>query len=148
VAPAVKCARRPLLIVWALPHRTIAFDEPVATAVGELSLGEALAQPAVAVVRQHHVTRQLLAPERPRLRGIMQRNKFVLFATSLPRHRMRYHRIDRDRGFESRRQACRRLVERRFLGGEAEPSRAVSARLTVIARRIVTCCQTTNAGSC
>jgi hypothetical protein len=40
------------------------------------------------------------------------------------------------------------LVERRFLGGEAEPSRAVSARLTVIARRIVTCCQTTNAGSC
>ena len=63
-------------------------------------------------------------------------------------HRMRYHRIDRDRGFESRRQACRRLVERRFLGGEAEPSRAVSARLTVIARRTVTCCQTTNAGSC
>ena len=39
-------------------------------------------------------------------------------------------------------------VERRFLGGEAEPSRAVSARLTVIARRTVTCCQTTNAGSC
>src|ERR1700757_4173695 len=35
-----------------------------------------------------------------------------------------------------------------FLGGEAEPSRAVSARLTVIARRTVTCCQTTNAGSC
>ena len=26
------------------------------------------------------------------------------------------------------RQACRRLVERRFLGGEAEPSRAVSAQ--------------------
>ena len=63
-------------------------------------------------------------------------------------HRMRYHRIDRDRGFESRRQACRRLIERRFLGGEAEPSRAVSARLTVIAGRTVTCCQTTNAGSC
>ena len=39
-------------------------------------------------------------------------------------------------------------VERRFLAGEAEPSRAVSARLTVIARRTVTCCQTTNAGSC
>ncbi len=37
---------------------------------------------------------------------------------------MRYHRIDRNRGFESRRQACRRLVERRFQGGEAEPSRA------------------------
>ena len=32
-------------------------DEPVATAVGELSLGEALAQPAVAVVRQRHVAR-------------------------------------------------------------------------------------------
>jgi hypothetical protein len=113
VAPAVKCARRPLLIVSASPHRTIAFDEPVATAVGEFSLGEALAQPAVAVVRQHHLTRQLLAPERPCLRGIglernlllhreplrrpedrgrlsrmlrlMQRNKFVLFASSLPR---------------------------------------------------------------
>ena len=65
-----------------------------------------------------------------------------------PPHRMRYHRIDRDRGFESRRQACRHLVERRFLGGEAEPSRAVSARLTVIAQRTVTCCQTTNAPSC
>jgi hypothetical protein len=49
-------------------------------------------------------------------------------------HRMLYHRIDRDRGFESRRQAGRRLVERRFLVGEAEPSRVVSARLTVIAR--------------
>src|SRR6266566_6231154 len=31
-------------------------DEPVTTAVGELSLSEALAQPAVAVVRQYHVT--------------------------------------------------------------------------------------------
>jgi hypothetical protein len=39
-------------------------DEPVATAVGELSLGEALAQPALAVIRQHHIARQLLAPER------------------------------------------------------------------------------------
>ena len=61
---------------------------------------------------------------------------------------MLYHRIDRDRGFESRRQAGRRLVERRFLVGEAEPSRVVSARLTVIARRTLTCCQTTNTGSC
>jgi hypothetical protein len=35
--------------------------------------------------------------------------KFVLFATSLPRLSigLRYHRIDRDHGFESRRQACR-----------------------------------------
>jgi hypothetical protein len=40
------------------------------------------------------------------------------------------------------------LVERRFLDGEAEPSRVVSALLTVIARRAVTCCQTTNSGSC
>ena len=32
-------------------------DEPVTTAVGELGLGKTLAQPAVAVVRQHHVTR-------------------------------------------------------------------------------------------
>src|SRR5258707_15749553 len=47
-----------------------------------------------------------------------------------------------------RRQACRCLIERRFLGGEAEPGRAISARLTVIARRTVTCCHTTNAGSC
>jgi hypothetical protein len=70
-------------------------------------------------------------------------------ATSLPRLSWkRYHRIDRDRGFDKRRQACRRLVERRFLGGEVEPSRAVSARLTVIAQRTITCCQTTNAGSC
>jgi hypothetical protein len=61
---------------------------------------------------------------------------------------MPYHRIDCDRGFELRRQACRRLVERRFLGGEGEPSRAVSARLAIITRRTVTCCQTTNAGSC
>src|ERR1700722_10367523 len=45
-------------------------DEPVATTVGELSLGKTLAQPAVAVVRQHHVTRQLFAPERPRFRRI------------------------------------------------------------------------------
>ena len=56
--------------------------------------------------------------------------------------------FDPHRGFESRRHACRRLVERRFLGGEAEPSRVVSPLLTVIARRTVTCCQTTNAGSC
>jgi len=63
-------------------------------------------------------------------------------------HRMRYPRIDPHRGFESRRHACRRLVERRFLGGEAEPSRVASPLLTVIARRTVTCCQTTNAGSC
>jgi hypothetical protein len=45
-------------------------------------------------------------------------------------------------------QPAGRQYDRRFLGGEAEPSRAVSARLTVIARRTVTCCQTTNAGSC
>jgi hypothetical protein len=82
--------------------------------------------------------------------GLMHRNKIrpIRHLVAAAEHRMRYHRIDRDRGFESRRQACRRLVERRFLGGEAEPSRAVSARLTVIARRTVTCYQTTNAGSC
>jgi PPOX class probable F420-dependent enzyme len=50
---------------------------------------------------------------------------------------MPYHRIDRYRGFESRRQACRRLVERRFLGGEAEESRAVSARLTSADRHVL-----------
>jgi hypothetical protein len=45
-------------------------------------------------------------------------------------------------------QPAGRQYDGRFLGGEAEPSRAVSAQLTVIARRTVTCCQTTNAGSC
>ena len=39
-------------------------------------------------------------------------------------------------------------VERRLLAGEAEPGRAVSPRLKVVARRTVTCCQTTNADSC
>jgi hypothetical protein len=82
--------------------------------------------------------------------GLMHRNKIrpIRHLVTAAEHRMRYHRIDRDRGFESHRQACRRLVERRFLAGEAEPSRAVSARLTVIARRTVTCCHTTNVGSC
>src|SRR3981189_1346908 len=82
--------------------------------------------------------------------GLMHRNKIspIRHLVAAAEHRMRYHRIDRNRGFESRRQACRCLVERRFLGGEAEPSRAVSARLTVIARRTVTCCPTTNKGSC
>jgi PPOX class probable F420-dependent enzyme len=65
----------------------------------------------------------------------MHRNKIrpICHLVAAAEHRMCYHRIDRDRGFESRRQACRCLVEHRFLGGEAEPSRAVSARLTVIA---------------
>jgi hypothetical protein len=82
--------------------------------------------------------------------GLMRRNKIrpIRHLAAAAEHRMRYHRIDRDRGFESRRQACRCLVERGFLGGEAEPSRALSARLTIIARRTVTCCHTTNAGSC
>jgi bisphosphoglycerate-independent phosphoglycerate mutase (AlkP superfamily) len=41
-------------------------------------------------------------------------------------HRMRYHRIDRDRGFESRRQACRRLVNAD--SWVAKPSQAVQYR--------------------
>src|SRR5713101_5225538 len=50
--------------------------------------------------------------------GLMHRNKIrpIRHLVAAAEHRMRYHRIDRDRGFESRRQACRRLVERRFLG--------------------------------
>src|SRR6266513_3825847 len=60
-------------------------DEPVATAVGELSLSEALAQPAVAVVRQYHVTRQFLAPERPRLRGIGLEHYLLLHREPLRR---------------------------------------------------------------
>jgi len=56
----------------------------------------------------------------------MHRNNFVLFATSLPggRARMRYHRIERDRGFESRGQASRRLVD----SWVAKPSQAVQYR--------------------
>src|SRR3954451_6755396 len=54
--------------------------------------------------------------------GLMQRNKFVLFATSLPRLNIGCAITGLIApAVESRRQACRRLVERRFLGGEAEP---------------------------
>src|ERR1700748_3450277 len=45
-------------------------DEAVAAAVIELGFAESLTQPAVAVVRQHHVARKFLAPERARLYGI------------------------------------------------------------------------------
>lgn len=45
-------------------------DEPVTATVGQVSLGKALTEPAVAIIRQHHVTRQSLASERPRLREI------------------------------------------------------------------------------
>ena len=41
-------------------------------------------------------------------------------------HRMPYHRIDRDGGFESRRQACRRLVDAN--SWVAKPSQAVQYR--------------------
>src|SRR5260221_13130888 len=75
--------------------------------------------------------------------------KFVLFATSLPRLSIGCAITGLiATAVSNHRQACRRLVERRFLGGEAEPSRAVSARLILIARRTVTCCHTTNADSC
>jgi hypothetical protein len=58
----------------------------------------------------------------------MHRNKIrpIRHLVVAAEHRMRYHRIDRDRGFESRRQACRRLVERGFL--LAKPSQAVQYR--------------------
>jgi len=52
--------------------------KPVAAAVGKLILGEALAQPAIAVVRQRHVARQFLAPERPRFRRIGLDRYFLL----------------------------------------------------------------------
>src|SRR5690348_18128497 len=45
-------------------------DEPVAAAVGQVGLAEALAQPVVAVVLQHHVARQLLAAEGAGLGGV------------------------------------------------------------------------------
>jgi hypothetical protein len=40
--------------------------------------------------------------------GLMHRNKIrpIRHLVVAAKHRMRYHRIDRDRGFESRRQAC------------------------------------------
>ena len=41
-----------------------------------------------------------------------------------------------------------RLAERGFLGGEAGPIRAVIGAIDAIAGRTVTCCQTTNTGSC
>jgi hypothetical protein len=47
----------------------------------------------------------------------MHRNKSIRHLVAAAEDRMRYHWIDRDRGFESRRQPCRYLVERRFLGG-------------------------------
>ena len=58
----------------------------------------------------------------------MHRNKIrpIRHLVVAAEHRMRYHRIDRDRGFESRRQACRRLVERRML--VVKPSQAVQYR--------------------
>ena len=73
-------------------------DEPVATAVGELSLGKALAQPAVAVVRQRHVARQFLAPERPRLRRIGLKRYLLLHREPL--------RWPKDRGGLGRMRRC------------------------------------------
>src|SRR6478672_9309675 len=58
-------------------------DEPVAAAIGQLILGEALAQPTVAVVRQRHVARQFLAPERPRFRRIGLNRYFLLHCKPL-----------------------------------------------------------------
>jgi hypothetical protein len=60
--------------------------------------------------------------------GLMHRNKIrpIRHLVAAAEHRMRYHRIDRDRSFESRGQDCRCLVERRFL--VAKPSQAVQYR--------------------
>src|SRR5260370_39453934 len=60
-------------------------DEPITAAVGQLSLGKALTEPAVAIIRQHHVTRQFLAPERPRLRGIGLESYLLLHREPLRR---------------------------------------------------------------
>ena len=79
----------------------------------------------------------------------MRRTKFVLFATSLPRLSIGCAIIGLIATAVSNhvgRPAD--VVRSRFLVGKAEPIRALSARLTVIARRTVTCCQTTNADSC
>src|SRR5215475_4665932 len=58
-------------------------DEPVAAAVVELSFRKNLAQPAVAIVRQHHIARQFLAPERPRFRGVGLKGDLLLYRKPL-----------------------------------------------------------------
>src|SRR5438552_1120407 len=70
-------------------------DEPVIAAVGQLSLGKALTEPAVAIIRQHHVTRQFLASERPRLRGIGFKRDLLLHCEPLrrPEYRGRLSRV-------------------------------------------------------
>src|SRR3954454_4932036 len=52
VAPAVKCARRPRLIVLGITPQYHRIDKPVTAAVGQLSLGKALTEPAIAIIRQ------------------------------------------------------------------------------------------------
>src|ERR1700687_3084988 len=70
-------------------------DEPVTAAIGQLSLGKALTEPAVAIIRQHHVTRQFLASERPRLRGIGFQRYLLLHREPLrrPEDRGRLSRV-------------------------------------------------------
>ena len=75
VAPACEMRAQALLHLVGVAPQHHRVDEPVGAAVRQLRLGEADAQPVVAVIVEHHVARQLLAPERARLRRIgFQRN--------------------------------------------------------------------------
>src|SRR3984957_15925841 len=61
-----------------VPPQNHRIDKPIAAAVGALILREALARPAIAIVRRRHIARQFLAPERPRLRGIGLQRSLLL----------------------------------------------------------------------
>ncbi len=68
-------ARVEMRVQLALDRRGVApgdhrVDEPVVAAIGELGLGEADAEPVVAIIGQAHVARQLLAAERAGFRGV------------------------------------------------------------------------------
>src|ERR1700676_810931 len=60
-------------------------DEPVTAAVGQLSLGKALTEPAVAIIRHHHLTQRFLPPERPRFRCISSKLDLLLNCEPLRR---------------------------------------------------------------
>ena len=75
VAPACEMRAQALAHLGGVAPQHHRVDEPVGSAVRQFSFGKADAQPVVAVIVEHHVARQLLPPERARLRRIgFQRN--------------------------------------------------------------------------
>ena len=128
VAPAAKCSRRPRRIVSASPQRTIAsMNRSLPPSASSSS--EALAQPAVAVVRQRHVARQFLAPQRPRFRRIGLDRYLLLHREPL--------RWPKDRGGLSRMPWCQVIwdsaarfgsAQRQHLRPELRPRPAVRRR--------------------